>query len=116
MACPFGTMLSCEWTTTKKRGIQRTNEVQVIEPKLTTTKHVHVGNPEGNPGDPVTYTIVIKQDAASSTDAFAATLTDIIPSEIASPVLTSVVDTEAGQVTTGNFLLSGNVLDDNNRF
>ena len=35
-----------------------------------------------------------------------ATLTDVIPPEIASPVLTSVVDTEVpAQVTTGNFLL-----------
>ena len=70
-----------------------------------------VGNLGGNPGDPVTYTIVIQQDAASSTDAFAATLTDVIPPEIASPVLTSVVDTAVpAQVTTGNFLLSGNTL------
>ena len=52
---------------------------------------------------------MIKQDASSPTDAFDATLTDIIPSEIASPVLTSVIDT-AGQVTAANFLLIGNVL------
>ena len=90
---------------------KKNEEVQVIEPKLTTTKTVQVGNLGGNPGDPVTYTIVIQQDAASSTDAFAATLTDVIPQEIASPVLTSVVDTEVpAQVTTGNFLLSGNTL------
>ena len=54
---------------------------------------------------------MIKQDASSPTDAFDATLTDIIPSEIASPVLTSVIDTAVpGQVTAANFLLIGNVL------
>ena len=90
---------------------KKNEEVQVIEPKLTTTKTVLVGGLGGNPGDPVTYTIVIQQDATSPTDAFAATLTDVIPSEIASPVLTSVIDTEVpAQVTTGNFLLIGNTL------
>ena len=88
---------------------KKNTEVQVIEPKLTTTKNVQVSGLGGNPGDPVTYTIVIQQDATSPTDAFAATLTDVIPPEIASPVLTSVVDTD-NQVTTGNFLLSGNTL------
>ena len=105
-------MFSCGGTTDNSHTNWKKNEeVQVIEPKLTTTKTVQVGNLGGNPGDPVTYTIVIQQDAASSTDAFAATLTDVIPPEIASPVLTSVVDTEVpAQVTTGNFLLSGNTL------
>ena len=98
-----------EWAGNSNTKWTQNKEVQVIEPKLTTTKTVHVGNLGGNPGDPVTYTIVIKQDASSPTDAFDATLTDIIPSEIASPVLTSVIDT-AGQVTAANFLLIGNVL------
>ena len=98
-----------EWSAGKKTGYTKNNEVQIIEPKLTTTKTVQVGGLRGNPGDPVTYTIVIEQDASSPTDAFDATLTDIIPSEIASPVLTSVIDT-AGQVTAANFLLIGNVL------
>ena len=98
-----------EWAGNSNTKWTQNKEVQVIEPKLTTTKTVHVGNLGGNPGDPVTYTIVIKQDASSPTDAFDATLTDIIPSEIASTALTSVIDT-AGQVTAANFLLIGNVL------
>ena len=84
-------------------------QVTVIEPKLATTKTVSVGGLGGNPGDPVTYTIVIEQDPASETDAFDATLTDVLPAEIATPVLTSVVDT-AGVVTPANFQLAGDTL------
>ena len=83
--------------------------VTVIEPKLETTKAAVVGGFGGTAGDPVTYTIVIRQAAASDTDAFNVTLNDLIPAQIASPVLTSVVDT-AGLVTAANFSLSGNTL------
>ncbi|NDH95558.1 MAG: hypothetical protein EBZ13_13715, partial [Planctomycetia bacterium] len=84
-------------------------QVAVIEPKLAATKTVSVGGFGGNPGDPVTYTIVIEQAAASDTDAFGATLTDTLPPEIASPALTSVVDT-AGLVTAANFQLAGSTI------
>ncbi|NBP89272.1 MAG: DUF11 domain-containing protein, partial [Planctomycetia bacterium] len=84
-------------------------QVAVIEPKLAATKTVSVGGFGGNPGDPVTYTIVIEQAAASDTDAFGATLTDTLPPEIASPALTSVVDT-AGVVTAANFQLAGSTI------
>lgn len=86
-------------------------EVRIIEPKLKTTKTASVGSGgvRGNPGDPVTYAIVIEQDPASQTDAFDATLTDVLPAEIATPVLTSVVDT-AGVVTPANFQLAGDTL------
>ena len=98
-----------QWASNSNTSWKKNTEVQVIEPKLTTTKNVLVGGLGGNPGDPVTYTIVIQQDATSPTDAFAATLTDVIPLEIASPVLKSVIDTD-NQVTKGNFQLSGNAL------
>ncbi len=86
-------------------------QVTIIEPKLKTTKTASVGSGgvRGNPGDPVTYTIVIEQDPASQTDAFDATLTDVLPAEIAAPVLASVVDT-AGVVTAANFQLAGGTL------
>jgi uncharacterized repeat protein (TIGR01451 family)/fimbrial isopeptide formation D2 family protein len=87
----------------------RNRDVIVIEPKLKTTKTATVGGLGGNPGDPVTYTIMIEQDPTSQTDAFSVELNDILPSEIASPVLTSVVDTE-GVVTASNFQLSGSAL------
>ncbi len=83
--------------------------VEVIEPKLRTTKAVDVGGLGGNVGDPVTYTIVVRQSSSSDTDAFAVTLRDVIPASIASPSLTSVVDT-SGVVTAANFSLSGNTL------
>jgi len=98
-----------QWASNSNTSWKKNTEVQVIEPKLTTTKNVHVSGLGGNPGDQVTYTIVIQQDATSPTDAFAATLTDVIPLEIDSPVLTSVIDTD-NQVTKGNFQLSGNAL------
>jgi len=84
-------------------------DLTVIEPKLAATKTVSVGGLGGNPGDPVTYTIVVEQAAASDTDAFDATLTDTLPPEIASPALTSVVDT-AGVVTAANFQLAGSTI------
>ena len=83
--------------------------VTVIEPKLRTTKAVSVGGLGGNVGDPVTYTIVVRQSSSSDTDAYGVTLRDVLPSSIASPTLTSVVDT-AGLVTAANFSLSGNTL------
>jgi len=83
--------------------------VTVIEPKLRTTKAVSVGGFGGNVGDPVTYTIVVRQSTSSDTDAYGVTLRDVIPSSIASPALTSVVDT-SGIVTAANFSLSGNTL------
>jgi large repetitive protein len=84
-------------------------QVTVIEPKLKTTKTAVVGGLGGNPGDPVTYTIVIQQDPTSQTDAFDATLNDILPPEIASPSITAVVDT-AGVVTDANFQLAAGTL------
>lgn len=84
-------------------------QVTVIEPKLKTTKTVSVGGLGGNPGDPVTYTIVIQQDPKSQTNAFDATLTDVLPPEIASPVLKSVNDS-VGSVDAYNFELNGSTL------
>ena len=98
-----------EWASNSNTSWKKNKEVQVIEPKLTTTKTVQVDGLGGNPGDRVTYTIVIQQDATSPTDAFDVTLTDVIPLEINSPNLTRV-DDPASQVTTGNFQLSGNTL------
>jgi len=97
------------WDGANTSRIGRSGPVTVIEPKLETTKAATVGGLGGTVGDPVTYTIVIRQAAASDTDAFNVTLNDLIPAQIASPVLTSVVDT-AGLVTAANFSLSGNTL------
>ena len=83
--------------------------VTVIEPRLAIDKTVAVGGFGGNVGDPVTYTLVVQQAATSNTDAFNATLSDVFPVSIASPTLTSVVDT-AGLVTTANFSLTGSTL------
>ena len=83
--------------------------VTVIEPKLRTTKAVSVGGLGGNVGDPVTYTIIVRQSSSSDTDAFNVTLRDVIPASIASPSLTSVVDT-SGLVDLDNFSLAGNTL------
>lgn len=80
-------------------------DVTVIEPKLVTTKTASVGGFGGNPGDPVTYTIVIEHDPGSQTDAYDVTLDDLIPAEIASPRLTSV----AG-ISAAYFNLTGNTL------
>ncbi|NBP89505.1 MAG: DUF11 domain-containing protein, partial [Planctomycetia bacterium] len=87
----------------------RNRDVTIIEPKLTTTKTVSVGGLGGNPGDPVTYTIVIEHDATSQTNAFEVTVDDIVPPEIASPVLTSVNDS-LGYVSNANFELNGSTL------
>jgi uncharacterized repeat protein (TIGR01451 family)/fimbrial isopeptide formation D2 family protein len=83
--------------------------VTVIEPKLQTTKTVAVGGFGGNVGDPVTYTITIRQAASSDTDAFDVSFLDELPAKIASPALVSVVDT-AGIVTAGDFSLTGSTL------
>jgi uncharacterized repeat protein (TIGR01451 family)/fimbrial isopeptide formation D2 family protein len=96
------------WTNGSSNNAQN-RQVTVIEPKLKTTKTVSVGGLGGNPGDPVTYTIVIQQDPTSQTDAFDATLNDLLPPEIASPTLASVVDS-ANLVTRANFQLSGSTL------
>jgi uncharacterized repeat protein (TIGR01451 family)/fimbrial isopeptide formation D2 family protein len=108
-----GTQLSNQgfirWNGADTSRIGRSGPVTVIEPKLRTTKAVSVGGFGGNVGDPVTYTIVVRQSTSSDTDAYGVTLRDVIPSSIASPSLTSVVDT-AGIVTAANFSLSGNTL------
>jgi len=83
--------------------------VTVIEPKLQTTKTVAVGGFGGNVGDPVTYTITIRQAASSDTDAFDVSFLDELPAKIAAPSLVSVVDT-AGIVTAGDFSLTGSTL------
>ncbi len=85
------------------------HQLRVIEPKLSTTKTATVGGLGGNPGDPVTYTIVVEQDPTSQTDAFDVTVDDLLPPEIASPNLASVVDT-TGIVTASNFQLVGSTL------
>jgi uncharacterized repeat protein (TIGR01451 family)/fimbrial isopeptide formation D2 family protein len=97
------------WNLASFSPIVEAEPVEVIEPKLRTTKAVAVGGLGGNVGDPVTYTIVVRQSGTSDTDAFGVTLRDAIPASIASPVLTSVVDT-SGVVTAANFALSGNTL------
>lgn len=97
------------WNLASFSPIVEAGPVTVIEPKLRTTKTVAVGGLGGNVGDPVTYTIVVRQSGTSDTDAFGVTLRDVIPASIASPSLTSVVDT-SGVVTAANFALSGNTL------
>ena len=97
------------WSNNSRSNNAKNQSVHIIEPKLTTTKSVVVGNLGGNPGDPVTYTIEIQQAGSSATDAFNTTLRDLIPSTIASPTLTSVADT-AGVVTANNFQITGNTL------
>ena len=97
------------WDGANTSAIARSGPVEVIEPKLRTTKSVAVGGRGGTVGDPVTYTIVVRQSGTSDTDAFGVTLRDVIPAEIASPVLTSVVDTD-GRVTAADFSLVGNTL------
>ena len=97
------------WNLASFSPIVEAEPVTVIEPKLRTTKAVSVGGLGGNVGDPVTYTIVVKQSGTSDTDAFGVTLRDVIPTSIASPSLTGVVDT-SGVVTAANFALSGNTL------
>ena len=97
------------WNLASFSPIVEAERVTVIEPKLRTTKTVAVGGLGGNVGDPVTYTIVVRQSGTSDTDAFGVTLRDVIPASIASPSLTSVVDT-SGVVTAANFALSGNTL------
>jgi uncharacterized repeat protein (TIGR01451 family)/fimbrial isopeptide formation D2 family protein len=97
------------WDGANTSRIGRSGSVTVIEPKLRTTKAVAVGGFGGNVGDPVTYTIVVRQSGTSDTDAYGVTLRDVIPASIASPALTSVVDT-AGVVTAADFALTGNTL------
>ena len=97
------------WNFASFSPVVEAEPVTVIEPKLRTTKAVSVGGLGGNVGDPVTYTIVVRQSSSSDTDAFGVTLRDVIPSQIASPALTSVVDT-SGVVTAANFSLTGNTL------
>jgi uncharacterized repeat protein (TIGR01451 family) len=97
------------WNFASFSPIVEAEPVTVIEPKLQTTKSADVGGFGGTAGDPVTYTIVVRQSSSSDTDAFGVTLRDVIPAEILSPSLTSVVDS-AGLVTTANFSLTGNTL------
>jgi len=110
-----GGQLANQAQVTWNNGASFTNKVSsgpvtVIEPKLTTTKSVVVGGRGGNVGDPVTYTIVVRQSSTSGTDAFDVTLRDVIPAQILNPSLVSVVDT-AGVVNLGNFQLTGNTLE-----
>jgi len=97
------------WGSGSSSPVVTSAPVTVIEPKLRTLKTVSVGGYGGTVGDPVTYTIVVRQSGTSDTDAFNVTLRDVIPAQIGSPVLASVVDT-AGQVTAANFGMSGNTL------
>jgi uncharacterized repeat protein (TIGR01451 family)/fimbrial isopeptide formation D2 family protein len=97
------------WGGASTSALAHSGAVQVIEPKLRTTKAAAVGGFGGTAGDPVTYTIVVRQSSSSDTDAFGVTLRDVIPAKIANPVLVSVVDS-AGPVTAANFSLSGNTL------
>ncbi|NBU41152.1 MAG: DUF11 domain-containing protein, partial [Planctomycetia bacterium] len=76
------------WDGANTSRIGRSGPVTVIEPRLQTTKAVSVGNFGGTVGDPVTYTIVVRQASSSDTDAYGVTLRDVIPSSIASPTLT----------------------------
>ncbi|MFM7292884.1 MAG: isopeptide-forming domain-containing fimbrial protein, partial [Planctomycetia bacterium] len=97
------------WGGANTSALAHSGAVQVIEPKLRTTKAAAVGGFGGTAGDPVTYTIVVRQSLSSDTDAFGVTLRDVIPAKITNPVLVSVVDS-AGPVTAANFSLSGNTL------
>ena len=97
------------WNFASFSPVVEAEPVTVIEPKLRTTKSAVVGGFGGNVGDPVTYTIVVRQSSSSDTDAFGVTLRDVIPSQIAAPTLASVVDT-AGLVTAANFSLTGSTL------
>lgn len=84
--------------------------VTVIEPKLQTTKSVSLPPGGGYPLAPITYTIVIQHTGVSGdTDAYDATLSDLIPADIVSPSIVSVTDTQS-QVTMANFQIVGNTL------
>lgn len=84
--------------------------VTVIEPKLQTTKNVTLPTGGGYPGAPITYTIVIQHTGVvGDTDAYDATLSDLIPSSIISPAIVSVSDTQS-QVNLSNFQIIGNTL------
>jgi uncharacterized repeat protein (TIGR01451 family)/fimbrial isopeptide formation D2 family protein len=98
-----------EWNYNSVSPVVEAEPVIVIEPKLRTLKTVSVGRYGGTVGDPVTYTIVVRQSGSSDTDAFNVTLRDVIPAQIGSPVLATVVDT-GGVVTAANFSLAGNTL------
>ena len=98
-----------QWDGFNTSRTARSGPVTVIEPKLQTIKSAVVGGFGGTVGDPVTYTIVVRQSSASDTDAFDVTLRDAIPASIIGPALTQVEDT-AGLVTAANFGLAGNLL------
>ena len=78
--------------------------VTIVEPALTVDKSVNSAAGGFDAGDPVTYTIVIRN--SSALDAFETTLEDTIPAGISSLTLSGVVDT-ASLVSSGNFNLTG---------
>ncbi|MEI8228546.1 MAG: isopeptide-forming domain-containing fimbrial protein, partial [Planctomycetota bacterium] len=83
--------------------------VTVIEPKLLVQKAKSVGGLGGNVGDPVTYTITITNYGSPATDAYNATLSDVIPAEISGVSIYSVTD-PSGNATLANFGLAGNTI------
>jgi len=89
--------------------VAKSNAVTVIEPKLLVQKTKTVGGFGGNVGDPVTYTITISNIGSPATDAYNATLSDVIPAAISGVSIDSVTD-PSGNVSTGNFGLAGNTI------
>ena len=83
--------------------------VTVIEPKLLVQKTKSVGGFGGNVGDPVTYTITITNYGSPATDAYNATLDDVIPAQISGATVDSVTD-PTGNATSATFALAGNTL------
>jgi len=109
-----GTSLVNKAKTTWNSGANFTADVSsgavtVIEPKLLVQKAKSVGGLGGNVGDPVTYTITITNYGSPATDAYNATLSDVIPAEISGVSIYSVTD-PSGNATLANFGLAGNTI------
>jgi len=105
-------------TSLRNTGSARVNNVQVstsqapavtvIEPQVNTTKAVSVNgvnNGAGDAGDPVVYTITLINPAAGSTTAYNVTLSDLLPSVLLSPTITSVTG-----AALGAFSITGSTL------
>jgi uncharacterized repeat protein (TIGR01451 family) len=109
---PLVNQAAFDWNhMTNTTGIVSSPAVTVIEPKMLTTKAVTIGGNGGNPSDPVTYTVQVRQDPTSAADAYNVTVADAFPTSAGGSIvrgltLSSVTDT-AGQVTAANFALTG---------
>jgi len=82
------------------------SQVEVVEPVLEVVKTVSPNMADA--GDTVQYSIVIRHSAASETDAYDATFSDVLPAELVSVALVSAVD--GGGTTVPGFSVSGNTV------